>query len=75
MRKVIKIKGMTCSHCQDRVAQALNGLAGVSAKVNLKKQEARVRLDRPVSDEELTQAVLEAGYEVSAIIESKGLFS
>ncbi len=75
MRKVIKISGMTCAHCQARVEKALNELAGVSAKVNLKKQEAKLRLDSPVSDAVLTGAVTEAGYDVIAISESKGLFS
>ena len=75
MRKVMKISGMTCGHCQARVEKALNELAGVSAKVNLKKQEAKLRLALPVSDEELTRTVTEAGYEVIAITENKGLFS
>lgn len=74
MKKTINIEGMHCSHCQARVEQALNSLAGVTAQVNLKKGQATVRLTQPVDDAELIKAVAEAGYTVTAISERKGLF-
>ncbi|MDW7658029.1 MAG: cation transporter [Bacillota bacterium] len=74
MKKTIKIEGMSCAHCQARVEKALNSLAGVEAKVDLKKGQATVRLTTAVSDADLTRAVDEAGYTVTAITENKGLF-
>lgn len=74
MKKTIKIEGMSCGHCQARIEKALNSIDGVVAKVDLKKGQATVRLEAVVSDVDLTRAVEEAGYTVTAITESKGLF-
>ncbi|HHV11030.1 MAG TPA: heavy-metal-associated domain-containing protein [Clostridiales bacterium] len=76
MKKIIEINGMSCEHCQARVEKALNGIDGVSAKVELKKNRAVVNLaNESVNDEALKEAVTEAGYEVVSITEKKGLFS
>ncbi len=75
MKKVIEINGMSCGHCQARVENALNEIAGVEAKVELKKNRAIVNLKSEVTDETLKNAVTEAGYEVVSIAEKKGLFS
>ncbi|WFR59735.1 copper ion binding protein [Anaerocolumna sp. AGMB13025] len=75
MKKILKIEGMTCSHCQARVEKALNGISGVNAKVDLKKKAAVVSFDSDVSDAVFKDAVTEAGYEVVSIEEKKGLFS
>ena len=69
MEKVLKIKGMMCNNCKMHVEKALNGLEGVSAQVNLEDNLARVSLSKAVSDETLKQAVQEAGYEVTSILE------
>ncbi|QHQ62631.1 heavy metal transporter [Anaerocolumna sedimenticola] len=74
MKKIIKIEGMTCSHCQARVEKALNSITGVDAKVDLKKKAAVVSLDSDISDSVFKDAVSEAGYEVVSIEEKKGLF-
>ncbi len=74
MKKIIKIEGMTCSHCQARVEKALNAIAGVNAKVDLKKKAAVVSFDSDVNDSVFKDAVTEAGYEVVSIEEKKGLF-
>ncbi len=74
MKKIIKIEGMTCSHCQATVEKALNAIAGVEAKVDLKKKAAVVSFSSGVSDTEFKDAVTEAGYEVVSIEEKKGLF-
>ena len=57
----------TCSHCSGRVEKALNAVEGVKATVDLEAKTAYLDLDREVSDEALTQAVTEAGYEVKRI--------
>ena len=75
MKKVIDIKGMTCSHCSRRVDKALNNLEGVKAKVNLKKNQATISYGGVLTDEVIKEAVKNAGYEVTAINEKKGFFS
>lgn len=74
MKKVIKINGMSCGHCQARVEKALASLDGVSAKVDLKKKQATVDFSSDITDEMLKDTVTEAGYEVVSITEKKGLF-
>ncbi|NLJ30731.1 MAG: heavy metal translocating P-type ATPase [Clostridiales bacterium] len=74
MKKVMVIHGMSCAHCQARVEQALNGIEGVQARVDLNKKTATVSLSAPVGDETLKNAVEQAGYEVVSIEEKKGLF-
>ncbi|MDE7262153.1 MAG: heavy metal translocating P-type ATPase [Oscillospiraceae bacterium] len=63
--KTMTIKGMMCAHCSGRVEKALNDLPGGTATVNLEAGTAAVQGD--VSDEALTKAVTDAGYEVVAI--------
>jgi copper chaperone CopZ len=75
MKKIMDIKGMTCEHCQARVEKVLNAIDGVEAKVELKKNRAVVNLKKDISDQILRNTVTEAGYEVVAITEKKGLFS
>ena len=65
MTKTMVIKGMMCAHCQAHVEKALNGIPGVTATVNLEAGTATVQGD--VSDEVLTKAVTDAGYEVVEI--------
>ncbi|BCJ95630.1 hypothetical protein acsn021_31990 [Anaerocolumna cellulosilytica] len=74
MKKIIKIEGMSCGHCQAKVEKVLNALDGVEAKVDLKKKAATVNLHSEVSDTILRDVVTEAGYEVVSIEEKKGLF-
>ena len=67
MEKKMLIEGMSCGHCSARVEKALNELEGVSAKVDLEKKTAFVTLTQDVSNEVLTKAVTDAGYEVVSI--------
>lgn len=75
MKKIIEINGMTCNHCAAGVEKALNAVAGVEAKVDLKKKIAIVELKEHIDDHELANAVKDAGYEAVSIKEKKGLFS
>ena len=63
----MKIDRMRCENCRRSVTSALNALDGVSAKVSLESGTASVSFERPVSDEELTQAVASAGFDVPDI--------
>lgn len=53
MKKIIEINGMTCNHCAAGVEKALNAVAGVEAKVDLKKKIAIVELKEHIDDHEL----------------------
>lgn len=66
-QKTIQIEGMHCEHCKSSVEGNLNQIDGVLAKVNLRKNQAVVSLDREVDDEVLIQAVEKAGFEVTGI--------
>lgn len=66
-KKTIVIEGMTCENCKNRVERFINDMDGAAAKVNLKKKEAVVSLDREISDEQLRAVVKKAGYTVVEI--------
>ena len=69
MTKVMTIEGMMCGHCTGRVQKALEAVAGVSAvTMSLEDKTASVELAEEVSDKALTDAVSEAGYEVTQIV-------
>ena len=68
MNKTIQIEGMSCNHCKMHVEKALSAVPGVkSVKVDLAQKNAVVSAGDSVSDEMLTLAVNEAGYEVTGI--------
>lgn len=68
MTKVISIEGMMCNHCTGTVQKALEAVEGVKAvTMSLEQKNAAVELASDVSDEVLTRAVTDAGYEVKGI--------
>lgn len=68
MTKTMKIDGMMCSHCEDRVKQSLEGLAQVSqAEVSHEKGTAVVTLTAEVSNDVLKKTVEDQGYNVISI--------
>lgn len=63
-KKIFIVEGMTCENCVARVTNAINDVDGLAAKVNLKKKEVVVSMEKEV-DEAVIQAVIEkAGYKV-----------
>ncbi len=63
MKKVLKVEGMMCAHCQSHVQKALAAVDGVQeAQVDLENKEATVILSKEVADKLLMDAVTEAGY-------------
>lgn len=64
MKKIV-IEGMMCQHCVAHVRDALNKLPGVTAEVDLDSKTATVTGE--ATDEALTAAVAEAGYQVVSI--------
>lgn len=68
MNRVLTIDKMMCGHCVAHVQKALEAIPGVSAvKVNLELKQAQLQADSSVADEQLTEAIEAAGYEVTAI--------
>ncbi|WP_163653997.1 heavy-metal-associated domain-containing protein [Listeria sp. PSOL-1] len=65
-KKVLTIDGMSCEHCKKSVEEALLRLTGVSeAIVSLEEKQAQVIYHKEqVTEEELIEAVEDAGYEV-----------
>lgn len=74
MKKIVKIKGMTCGHCQKRVEDALHKLPGLDTKVNLKKEQAQITVNGEWNEKAVRDAISEAGYEVISVTDKKGLF-
>jgi len=68
MKKVMTIEGMMCSHCTARVQQVLSALEGVSeVEMSLEDKTATVTLSADVSEQVLTDAVTNAGYQVVSV--------
>lgn len=64
--RTLSIDGMHCEHCVDRVEEALTGLDGVTVEA-VTIGTAEVSYDASqVSDAQLSAALDEAGYELSA---------
>jgi len=63
-KKTFIIEGMTCENCVARVLRYVNDIDGVVGKVNLRKKELLISMEREVSDEEIIIAVTKAGYQV-----------
>ena len=70
MKKLIKIEGMTCGHCSARVEKSLKGIKGVQdAVVDLEGKNAIVSLSEAVDNETISEAVDDAGYDVTDILD------
>ena len=65
--KTLEIKGMSCGHCSARVEKVLNAIDGVSAKVDLESNTAKLTLSTEISNEALKTAVDNIGYEVVGV--------
>ena len=63
----LDIEGMMCMHCVKHVKDALEKVAGVQADVDLEKKTAVCTAPDGVTAEQLTEAVKEAGYEVTGV--------
>ena len=63
----IKIGGMTCINCQNRIEKRLNKIEGLSAKADWKKGSAVVKMDREIPDNTIRMAILQLDYQVISI--------
>jgi copper ion binding protein len=59
------VQGMTCDHCAGSVTAEVTKIPGVTdVAVDVKAGRLTVSSETPVSDEAVTEAVEEAGYEL-----------
>ena len=64
----LRIKGMMCEHCENRVRTALEALPQViTAQVSYKAGTAVITLNAPVDDQAVKRAVEEQGYQVKNV--------
>ena len=66
MKKTIKIEGMMCQHCVKAATKALENVAGVTA-VTVSLEDKQAVVEGSATDEALTAAIVDAGYEVKGI--------
>lgn len=62
--KTYTVEGMTCENCKARVERYINDIDGAVGKVNLKKKELTVSMEREIPDDEIIAAITKAGYQV-----------
>ena len=68
MKKNLQIQGMNCNHCSSAVEKALKAVPGVTAvTVDLAGKSATLEAGTAVTDESLTAAVTDAGFQVTGI--------
>ncbi len=69
IKKTIKIEGMHCECCAKKVENALSELDNVKkAKVNLKKQEASLVLEKEIDNKVITEAIENLDFKVTDIL-------
>ena len=61
------VGGMTCAACAARVQKKLNTIDGVTAAVNLATERAMVTAPAAVPDQQLINAVEQAGYQAEVV--------
>ena len=58
----LSIAGMACENCAVKVENALNKLDGTWARVDIGTHRARIRCKNPPDEQQLRQAIIDAGY-------------
>lgn len=61
----VRVKGMTCEKCVERVQNALNAQPGTWATVDLASGAAHILAKSPIDRDAIERAVEDAGYYVS----------
>ena len=64
-KKSFYVKGM---HCKNRIEESVNRIAGVSATVNLKKNQVLVEYETPVDDASIINQIEKLGYTVMSVL-------
>ena len=64
MKKIIKIDGMGCQYCVNRINEVLSAIDGVDVlEVSLEDKSATVDVENSITDETLMNAIDEEGFE------------
>ena len=66
--KTLKVDGMHCEKCSNRVTEAVNDIPGVAGVVNLKKGIVTVSYEQEVPDEQIKARIERHGYTVTGIL-------
>ncbi len=61
--QTLNVKGMTCSHCERAVTQAIQS-RDAGAKVEVDLEAGVVRVDGSLDEAEIREAIEEEGYQV-----------
>lgn len=65
MEKILKVEGMTCGHCKARVEKVVSAIDGVdSVEVDLASKNVTVKMSKDISEQTLSDVIVDAGYEV-----------
>lgn len=65
MVKVIKIEGMSCGHCENRVKNALSGVEGIKiVRVSASEDLAEIEITEDAQLQMAVDAIEDAGYDV-----------
>ena len=63
--QIVKIKGMTCGHCEGRVTKEVLSIPGVTSVVaSAEKATAVITSDQQLTSAQIDSAVAAAGYSV-----------
>lgn len=70
VKKIIKVEGMSCEHCANKVKEALLKIQNVkSVSVNLKKQEVTIKSLNDISDSEIKNIIENLDYKFLRVID------
>ncbi|MCT7564845.1 heavy metal translocating P-type ATPase [Aliarcobacter butzleri] len=65
MERILKVDGMTCGHCKARVEKVVSAIDGVdSVDVDLASKNVTVKMSKDISEQTLSDVIVDAGYEV-----------
>ncbi|MDN5108809.1 heavy metal translocating P-type ATPase [Aliarcobacter butzleri] len=65
MEKILKVDGMTCGHCKARVEKVVSAIDGVdSVEADLASKNVTVKMSKDISEQTLSDVIVDAGYEV-----------
>jgi copper chaperone CopZ len=66
-RYILYINGMHCSNCARTAENALNGIRGVWASVDLGKSQALVRSKQEYTEQDFAAVLKRVGYQVTGL--------
>ena len=65
--RIYRVTGMTCGHCVNAVTQEVGALPDVTdVHVEVASGDVTVTSTRPLSDDEVSAAIYEAGYDLAS---------